>query len=161
MLIRFFILIALAAGMSYAKDDGFNGKWVIDKTASTATADIPDNLTQQIRKKGENLAIETFWREPRNGMAPLVLLGIMTTQLKLALNGQDTTNWIGPFQQVSKTSQNGNQLLTDWQAVVNGQHVQGHWTRTLSDDGRTMTLEIQESTDDGKNNTGKLLFKRK
>jgi hypothetical protein len=85
----------------------------------------------------------------------------MTTHLTLTTDGQETTNFIGPFKQVSKTTQNGKQLVTDWQAVVNGENVKGQWTRTLSDDGKMMTLEIQESTNDGKSNSGKLTFKRK
>lgn len=159
--LRTAILGVAATCLLAAKDDVFAGKWVIDKSASTATAEIPDGLTQQVKKKGEGLAIETYWKEPRSGMAPLVLLGIMTTNLKLDLNGQESTNWIGPFQQVSKTTQKGNQLDTDWHAVVNNQHVRGHWTRTLSADGKSMTLDIQQSTDDGKSGTGKLVFKKR
>lgn len=142
----------------FGKDDGFAGKWVLDKPASTATADIPDNMRQEIKKKGDGYAVETTWRELNTGMAPLVFLGIMTTQFKL---GPDVTNQVGPFMQASKTTENGRQLVTEWTAVVNGQGVKGRWTRTLADDGKSMTLDIEESTDDGKSNTAKLVFKRK
>lgn len=158
---RIVTVTVLAAGLLAAKDDGFGGKWVIDKNASTATATIPDNLTQQIRKKGSELQIESYWREPKGGLAPLALLGIMTTKLSLGLDGKETTNYIGPFKHFSTTTQNGNTLVTGWQAVVNDQNVKGQWTRTLSEDGKMMTLDIQESTDDGKNNSGKLIFKKK
>jgi hypothetical protein len=144
-----------------AKDDGFTGKWVIDKQASTATADIPDGLTQQFKKKGDGYTIETTWREPRSGIAPLLLVGIMTTQFKLGTKGEEVKNQVGPFMQASKTTLNGNQLVTDWTAVVNGQAVRGQWTRTLNDAGNSMTLDIKESTDDGKSNTGKLVFNKK
>ena len=158
---RLLVFAILAAASLSAKDEGFNGKWVIDKNASTATSVIPDNLTQLIKKKGDALMIETYWREPKGGVAPLALLGIMTTNLKLGMDGSEIRNDIGPFHQLSKTTMNGNQLVTDWTATVNGQNVKGQWTRTLSDDGKNMTLDIQEATEDGKSNSGKLVFKRK
>jgi hypothetical protein len=142
------------------KDEGFAGKWVIDKGASTATFEIPDQLTEQIRTKGSDLTILATWREPHDGLAPLGLLGIMTTNLKLNLDGQDVTNDIGPFKQVSKTTQNGNQLITDYTAVVNGEQVTGRWTRTLAEDGKQMTLDIDQKSG-SKSNQAKLVFHRK
>ena len=142
------------------KDEGFAGKWVIDKGASTASFEIPDQLTQQIRNKGSELTILTTWREPQDGLAPLGLLGIMTTNLKLSLDGQDATNDIGPFKQVSKTTQNGNQLVTDYTAVVNGEQVTGRWTRTLAADGKQMTLDIDQKSG-SKSNQAKLVFLRR
>lgn len=151
------VLLALPAA---AKNDGFNGKWVIDKGSSSANFEIPDNLTQQIKTKGSDLVILTTWREPANGIAPLGMLGVMTTNLKLSLDGQEQTDNIGPFKQVSKTSQNANEIVTDYNAVVNGEQVTGHWTRTLSDDGREMTLQIDQKSG-SQNNQAKLVFHRK
>jgi hypothetical protein len=163
---RFVLIFALAAlfvSPVLPKNDGFSGKWIIDKTASTASFDIPDQLTQEIKTKASNLVIMTTWREPQNGMAPLGLLGIMTTNLRLNLSGQDETNEIGPFKQVSKTTQSGNQLITDYNAAnasTNGEQVSGRWTRTLSGDGRQMTLEITQ-TSGSQSNQAKLVFNRK
>jgi hypothetical protein len=155
-------LAALFALPALPKDDGFNGKWVIDKDASKASFDIPDQLTQEIKKKGSNLMILTTWREPQNGLAPLGLLGIMATNMKLNLNDQDETNEVGPFKHVSKTTQTGNQLVTDYNAASaeNAEQVSGRWTRTLSEDGRQMTLEITQKSG-SKNNEAKLVFRRK
>jgi hypothetical protein len=62
---------------------------------------------------------------------------------------------------VSKTTQSGNQLVTDWTAAdQNGKTVSGHWTRTLSDDGNQMALEVQEE-ESGKSNNARLVFRRK
>lgn len=158
MLTRICLIAVLAAGLVLAKD-AFEGKWVIDKGASTATCDLPESLWQKIKKKGDGYNVETSWREPRNGVAPLVLLGILVTELKL---GADVSNLIGPFLQQSKTTVNGNQMVTEWNAVVNKQPVKGQWTRTLADDGKSMTLDIQESTpEDGKSGAAHLVFKRK
>ncbi len=161
-LLTIFALAALFVSPVLPKNDGFNGKWIIDKNASTASFDIPEQLTQEIKTKGSNLMIQTTWKEPPNGIAPLGLLGIMTTNLRLNLGGQDETNEIGPFKQVSKTTMSGNQMMTDYNAlgVENGQQISGHWTRTLSDDGKQMTLEIKQSAG-SKNNDAKLVFRRK
>lgn len=151
----------LSGAVLFSKDSGYKGKWVLDRGASTATFDIPDNLTQEIKPKGSDLTIVTTWKEPENGMAPLGLLGIMTTEAKFGLDGQECTNIIGPFKQVSKTTQSGNQLVTDWTAAdQNGKTVSGHWTRTLSDDGNQMALEVQEE-ESGKSNNARLVFRRK
>ena len=149
------------AMLAFAKDEGFEGKWVIDKGASTATCDIPDALTQRIKKKGDGYEIETVWKEPRSGIAPLVLLGVMTTNLKLGAPGKETVNQVGPFMQNTRTTHNGNQLITEWTAHVEGKPVNGKWTRTLAPDGRTMTLEIQESSPGGNSGNAKLVFNRK
>jgi hypothetical protein len=153
-------LALVAAAPAFPKDSGFNGKWVLDKSASTASFDIPDNLMQQIKTKGSELDILTTWREPANGIAPMGLLGVMTTNLKLNVNGEEERNQFGPFNQVSKTTVNGNQILTDYTAMANGQQVTGHWTRSLSGDGRQMTLEITQNSG-AQNNQAKLVFHRK
>jgi hypothetical protein len=156
------VLLALTvSGFVFARDTGFKGKWILDKGASNATEEIPDNLVQEIKPDGSDVTIITTWREPKTGIAPIALLGIMTTKLQLRADGQEQTNYIGPFKQVSKTTQNGNQMVTEWTAVdQNGKTVSGHWTRTLSPDGQQMTLDVQEQ-DSGQQHTAKLVFKRK
>jgi hypothetical protein len=150
----------IAAG-TYAKDGGsFEGKWVLDKGQSTATSGIPDGLEEQIKNKGSEMVIESKWKEPADGMAPMVLLGVMTTELKLKTDGSQTETRIGPFQGATTTKQDGSAMLTNWQTQANGQPVSGQWTRTLSPDGKTMTLDIKQ-TSDGKDGTAKLVFRRK
>ncbi len=41
-----------------------------------------------------------------------------------------------------KTTMDGNKLMTEWAAQINGDPVEGHWVHTLSDDGKHMTLDI-------------------
>lgn len=160
---RFLLIPAVAvlfALPALPKDDGFTGKWILDKPASTASFDIPDNLMQQIKKKGSELTIQTTWREPANGITPMPLLGIMVTDLRLSVDGQDVTNEIGPFKQASRTTMRANTMVTDYTALVNGEQVTGQWTRTLSDDGKDMTLAIDQKSG-SKSNQGKLVFHRK
>jgi hypothetical protein len=144
-----------------ARDSGFEGTWVIDKNASMASFNIPEKLTQKIKQNGEELTIQTTWREPKDGMAPLPLLGVMVTELKLKVDGQEERKQVGPFEQVSTTTQNGTEMVTEYTAASEeGKSVSGKWTRSVSPDGKHMTLEITQ-TGSGQNANGKLTFRRK
>jgi hypothetical protein len=142
------------------RDQGFGGKWVLDKKTPKAPQ-CPDDLRQDIRQQGSEITIQSRFKEPENGLAPLLYLGIMTSSLRLTTDGQDAPNQIGPFQQVSKTTLDGNKMETDWTATVNGDEVKGHWTRTLADDGKHMTLAIKESSTKGQGGEATLQFVRK
>lgn len=143
-----------------AKDAGsWTGKWVLDRSAS-APPDAPQGLEQRIRQNGSNYIIESRFKEPVNGIAPLLYLGIMTTSLQLNGSGGDAQNQIGPFAQRSKTTVDGNRMVTDWTAEVNGDQVTGQWVRTLASDGRRMTLDIKESSK-GQSKQATLTFVRK
>ena len=145
-----------------AKDSrqGFDGKWVLDK-ASSKSPEVPDDLKQEIRQKGSDVTIQSLFKEPANGIAPLLMLGIMTSSLRLTTDGQELQNQIGPFAMTSKTTLDGKTMETEWSAVVNGDPVQGHWTRTLSDDGKRMTLHVKESSTKGQGGEATLQFVRK
>ena len=142
-----------------AKDEGFSGKWVLDK--SPASPDSPGNLETRIKQDGSGVTIESTFKEPDNGVVPLVYLGIMTTKMHLSLDGSTQQNQIGPFQMASKTTLDGNKMDTEWTAVVKEDQVQGHWTHTLSDDGKHMTLEIKENSTQGQTAQATLHFVRK
>ncbi len=145
---------------AYPKDEGFSGRWVLDK-GSQLPSGGPGNLQTRIKQDNSGLTIESTFREPDNGIVPLVYLGVMTTKLRLSLDGTQQQNAIGPFQMASKTSMNGKQLETEWTAMVKGDQVQGHWTHTLSDDGKHMTLEIKESSTQGQSGQATLHFVKK
>jgi hypothetical protein len=153
------ILIALTLP-AYPKDEGFSGRWVLDK-GSQLPAGGPGNLQTRIKQDNSGLTIESTFREPDNGIVPLVYLGVMTTKLRLSLDGSQQQNAIGPFQMASKTTLNGKQMETDWTAMVKGDQVQGHWTHTLSDDGKHLTLEIKESSTQGQSGEATLHFVKK
>jgi hypothetical protein len=153
-------LLAFSGLLLQAKDEGFNGKWVLDKGAEHSSQS-PVNLETRIKEDGSGITIESTFREPENGIVPLLYLGVMTTKMRLSFDGSEQQNQIGPFQMASKTTRNGNQMDTDWTAVVKGDQVQGHWTHTLSDDGKHMTLAIKESSTQGQNAEATLHFVRK
>jgi len=154
-----FLIASISTVSATAKDDGFSGRWVLDK--SQASPDAPGNLEIRIKQDGSGAAIESTFKEPDNGIVPLLYLGIMTSRMRLSLDGSTQQNQIGPFQMASKTTLNSNQMDTEWTAVVENDQVQGHWTHTLSDDGKHMTLEIKESSTQGQTAQATLHFVRK
>jgi hypothetical protein len=97
--------------------------------------------------------------ESQNGIAPLVLLGVMTTELKLKTDGDQVKKQIGPFMTTTSTTHDGDAFVTKWQVNANGEPINGQWRRTLSTDGETMTLDSQQTTGNGKNTNAKLVFK--
>ena len=49
------------------------------------------------------MLIQSKWKEPQNGISPLVLLGVMTTELKLKTDGSQDNTQIGPFMATTST----------------------------------------------------------
>lgn len=158
----FIILMFLALPLCAKndKDAGFAGRWVMDSTGSTAPEGLT-NLEQKIHTSGSKVTIESKFPEPANGIVPLRYLGVMASTLTLNTDGSDAQNQIGPFQMGSKTTVNGKEMVTDWTAEVKGDQVQGHWVRTLSDDGRHMILKLHESSIKGQQGDAELHFTRK
>jgi len=154
------VFLATSILQVQARDEGFAGRWVLDKK-SQLPGNAPNNLETRIKQDGSGVTIESTFKEPENGIVPLLYLGIMTTRMHLGTTGIEEQNTIGPFQMASRTTLNGNQMETDWTAVVKGDQVQGHWTHKLSDDGRRMTLEIKESSTQGQNAQATLYFVKK
>jgi hypothetical protein len=158
----FAIISAGVLCVATAKDsaDSFNGKWALDKKAPRP-GDAPNNLETKIKQDDSGLTIESTFKEPDNGVVPLLYLGVMTEKLHLTTNGQEQQSQIGPFMATFKSSMDGRKLTTEWAALIKGDQVQGHWVHTLSDDGKHMTLEIQESSTHGQHAEATLNFVRK
>lgn len=162
-----FSLAFLASAAS--KPQGFEGKWVLDKKKSPEAAQAPQDLVQQIKMDGPNMIIKSKFAQPRNGIYPMLWVGIMTEELRLSTDGSEAAKSIGPFELRAKTNQDGNALVTNWTAnmengMAAGQEagsVEGQWLRSISDDGRVMTLQIKGKCSDGRTLDTKLYFNRK
>lgn len=154
------VIVVVLTFPAFAKDEGFAGKWVLDR-GTPLTSGGPGNLETRIKQDNSGLTIESTFREPDNGVVPLLYLGVMVTKMRLSLDGNLQQNAIGPFQMGSKTTLNGKQMDTEWTAMVKGDQVQGHWTHTLSDDGKHMTLEIKETSTQGQSGSATLHFVKK
>jgi hypothetical protein len=160
-LIQCSILLCLSmTGASGGTASAFAGKWEIDKK-KTQSAGAPDDFKLEIKEDGRKLKIESKYREPRSGVYPLLWVGIMTYNLELSTDGSPTTNHIGPFTHVSKTSVEGNKMITDFTATIENGNVQGQWVRTVSPDGREMTCQINTKASDGRTLNQTLVFKKK
>lgn len=153
-------VLAVCLAAKDPKDQGFAGKWVMDKKNSHGSEMLGD-LRQDIKQNGSELTIQSRFPEPASGVAPLLYLGIMATAVSLKTDGQETINEIGPFKHISKTTLDGNKLTTEWNSTINGDAVQGKWVRTLASDGKHMTLEITESSTHGQKGDATLAFTRK
>jgi hypothetical protein len=149
-------------GMAGAKEnqDSFSGKWVLDRH-SPRPGDAPNSLETKIKQETSGLTIESSFKEPDNGVVPLLYLGVMTNKLHLTTDGQEQQTQIGPFMAVFKSSMDGNKLTTEWKAQINGDPVEGQWVHTLSEDGKHMTLEIKETSTHSQHAEATLQFVRK
>jgi len=156
--IAFIAVFALASAKENV--DSFSGKWVLDKH-SPRPGDAPNSLETKIKQDGSGVTIESTFKEPDNGVVPLLYLGVMSEKVRLSTNGQEQRQQIGPFMATFKSTMDGNKLTTEWAALLKGDQVQGRWVHTLSDDGRHMTLEIQESSTHGQHAEATLQFVRK
>jgi hypothetical protein len=153
-----FLVLSLAGAKESA--DSFSGKWTLDKH-SPRPGDAPNNLETKIKQDNTGLTIESTFQEPKNGVVPLLYLGIMAEKVWLSMDGQERESQIGPFTAKFKSSVEGNKLSTDWTAQIKDDQVKGHWVHTLSDDGKHMTLEIQESSTHTQHAEATLYFVRK
>jgi hypothetical protein len=162
IIVLFTMAFVTFVGLAGAKDapDSFSGKWVLDKHGARP-GDAPNNLETKIKQDESGLTFEYSFKEPDNGVVPLLYLGVMTNKLHLNTDGQDQQSQIGPFMAVFRTMLDGNKMTTEWKAQINGDPVEGHWVHTLSDDGKRMTLEITESSTHGQHAEATLTFVRK
>jgi hypothetical protein len=155
------LLFCLSLGAAYAGTAStFAGKWELDKS-KTQAAGAPEDLKLEIKENGTKLKIQSKYREPKNNVYPLLWVGIMTYDLELGTDGSETTNHIGPFTHVSKTTIQGNKMVTDFVAQIDKGNVTGQWVRTVSGDGREMTCQINTKASDGRQLNQTLIFKRK
>jgi hypothetical protein len=155
--------IAAFAGLTMAQNpvSPFEGKWKLDKDKTQAVG-APQDLECEIKADGANgFVIKSKYREPKNAIYPLMWVGIMTYELPLTIDGSEKMNQIGPFAHVSKSSVNGNKLVTDWKATMENGGVEGQWIRTLSPDGKEMTLQIISKASDGRNMDQTLVMRRR
>jgi len=159
------LAFAADASRSRTTENGvgpFLGKWQMDKSKTQATG-APQDLQCEIKDRdgGKAILIKSKYQEPKNATYPLLWVGVMTYELPLSVDGTENQNQIGPFMHVSKTSIDGNAMTTDWKATIENGSVEGKWIRTVSPDGKQMTLQIIAKASDGRNMDQTLVFHRK
>jgi hypothetical protein len=150
----------MMAPVLFAASTGFEGKWVLDKNKTHAVG-APEDLQIEMKQNGPILTIKSKYREPKNAVYPLLWVGIMTYELDLTTDGTDKVNQIGPFAHNSRTRIEGNKMTTDFVASDGPGKVDGQWIRTLSPDGKEMTLQVLTAASDGRKLDQTLIFRRK
>jgi hypothetical protein len=140
--------------------NGFDGKWVLDKNKTHATG-APEDLQLEMKQNGSNLTIKSKYREPKSAVYPLLWVGIMTYELDLTTDGKEKVNQIGPFAHNSRTRIEGNKMITEFVASDGPGKVDGQWIRTLSPDGKEMSLQVLANASDGRKLDQTLVFRRK
>ncbi|HYZ85127.1 MAG TPA: hypothetical protein VE621_12020 [Bryobacteraceae bacterium] len=161
--LAFFSLLA-GPSLAQAESVGRNpmeGKWVLDKGKSPSGKFAPGHFVQEIKTNGNEVTIESKYDEPKSGIYPLFWVGLMTNKLTLKTDGSEVLNQVGPYALVSKTTLEGNRMATQWTAKNDPGQVDGEWIRTLSDDGREMTMELKGKSSDGRTMDGKFVFVRR
>jgi hypothetical protein len=157
----FFAIAGLLTAASAGPIGAFEGKWKLDKKKTQAKGG-PEDLECEIKAEGSSgILIKSKYREPKNSIYPLMWVGVMTYELPLSADGSEKTNQIGPFAHVSKTTVDGNKMTTDWRATMENGHVEGQWIRTVSPDGREMTLQIISKASDGRKMDQTLVFAKR
>ena len=154
-----FLAIALVTVLS-AASTGFEGKWVLDKSKPLPSGG-PEDLEIEMKQNGPNLTIKSKYREPKDAIYPLLWVGIMTYELNLTTDGMEKVNQIGPFAHNSRTRIEGNKMTTDFVASNGPGKVDGQWIRTVSPDGKAMTLQVLTTSSDGRKLDETLVFRRK
>lgn len=140
----------------------FLGKWQLDKKKTSESAAAPGSLIQEIKPTSDGkLLVKSQYDQPKNGMYPLIWLGIMVEQFTLSADGSETVNDIGPFRHVGKTTVEGNKMTTTWNATIENGTIDGQWVRTLSPDGKEMTMQVTSKASDGRTFDSTIVFHRK
>jgi hypothetical protein len=155
-------LLLCATLAARSSDSPFEGKWVLDKKQSADLDGAPDIREMEIKSDGNGYVVKSKYLEPKNGIYPLLWLGVMSYEFKLNGDGSETVNLLGPFKHQSKTTIDGPKMTTDFQAANEaGEAVSGKWIRTVSGDGKTLTWEIHTKASDGRTLDKTLTFRRK
>src|SRR5947207_3516133 len=119
----------------------FSGEWQI---VSAVGATAPDGFVMRANQSSTALRVTAHWTKPQNGEYGLTLVGLITPALSLSINGREDLNQAGPFVIHSKTRWSGARLITTWNtSEFLGVGFAGQWIRSVSADGRELTLEIR------------------
>jgi hypothetical protein len=162
MLSRVFPLMTCAALLAAANGSlaPFEGKWKVNDKKTHATG-VPDDFECQIKPDGDGIKVISKFREPQNMVYPLMWVGIMTSELPLSVDGSEKKTQIGPFAHVSRTTVEGNRMVTDWKAEGENGGAEGQWIRTVSPDGKEMTLQIISKASDGRTMDQTIVFQKR
>ncbi len=120
------------------------GKWTLEKSFGVTP---PQNFATQVEKGQNQITFKSHWDEPANGQHGLTLMGVTTSQFVIDTTGREQAAQVGPFVFHYRSMWENDKLITKWTtSEFMGSKFQGTWTRTVSKDGSTQTLDIDASS---------------
>lgn len=129
----------------------FSGHWKLDKTRSTLPSHSPDDLVEVIDHRDPQLRVTTTSKDWSGDFTQNIEKPIALTLFSLTIpewiattDGVERSQKYGPDQLKSKTHWDGDRLITAWTLERDGKpEMTGEWVRSLSADGKTLTLNVQ------------------
>jgi hypothetical protein len=121
-----------------------DGKWTLDKSFGVTP---PQNFSTQVERANNQVTIRSHWDEPANGQYGLTLMGLTTPQFIVDTSGREQAAQVGPYVFHYKSAWENGKLVTHWTtSEFMGSSFHGTWTRGVSKDGSTQTLDIDASS---------------
>lgn len=135
-----------------------SGEWELVSAVGTTP---PVGFVMQTNQSSTTFRVNSHWREPEHGEYGLTLVGLLTPELTFSADGREDLNQSGPFVIHSKTRWNGARLITIWNtSEFLRVSFEGRWVRSLSADGRELTLEIYAKSSQGRHSDAVLKFRK-
>jgi len=116
------------------------GKWTLEKSFGVTP---PEHFSTQVEKANKQITLKSSWDEPANGQHALTLMGVTTPQFVIDTTGREQAAQVGPFVFHYRSMWENGKLITRWTtSEFMGSSFRGTWTRAVSKDGSTQTLDI-------------------
>lgn len=146
-------------GQAPAHAGRFAGDWLLSDATG---AQPPKDLAMSVERSGDRLTMRATWGGSTNGPQGLTLTGVVTPRLTLDASGREAGAQIGPYVLRHTSRWEHDRLVTRWStSEYMGSRLSGTWIRSLSNDGATMTLEIDAVSSSRDAGRARLIFRRK
>ena len=123
----------------------FSGRWQVDP--SRCTIAVPADLTEVIDHREPVIDLETTVNMGQS--TGLALASLLAPRVRLTTSGAQHTNAMPMGLSLASESRwQGDRLVTEWRISGMPSAMTGAWTRYLSDDGKSMIVELTAAAGD-------------
>ena len=137
----------------------FQGDWALDKSFGVTP---PQEFSTNIQAGKDQVSIRSHWKPPADGRYGLTLIGITTPEFVIETTGREQAAQAGPFVIRYASAVENRSIVTHWStSEFMGSSFRGTWTRTVSKDGSTLTLDIDATSSSGDTSRARLIFRRR
>ncbi len=132
-MLRRFLLLAVPATLLLAADKpDYSGHWVVDLSKSDfGMMPPPEKMERDIEHKDPEIKIKTLQKGQR---------GEMTSESKYTTDGKEATIQVRGREAKVKANWNGSKLVVMTKTDFQGQEISQKETWSLSEDGKTLTI---------------------